>query len=207
MLGGSAWVASEAPAEPPLGQEVSDVRVLSPATDGDSSGRRQPSVGEAVTADEAVPASAVVDRPVAVVLPSLGVRAEVIELGLDPEGALEVPEDPAEVGWWRGGPAPGEEGAAVLAGHVDSYTGPGAFWRLAELAPGDRVEVVGADGTARVFVVDGVGRWPKDEFPTDAVYRQADGPELRLITCGGVFDERTRSYEDNIVVFASAVGR
>lgn len=146
----------------------------------------------------------VVHHPVAVSLPSLELEAPVIHLGLNGLGGLEVPGDPAVAGWWTGGPAPGEDGAAVLAGHVDSEHGPGVFWRLAELVPGDHIVVHGADGTSLTFVVDGVGRWPKSEFPTDAVYRQADGAELRLITCGGQFDRSARSYRDNVVVFATA---
>lgn len=159
---------------------------------------RPSGVGERTPAEEAAPA------PIVLEIPTVGIRADVIDLGLDDDGRLEVPEDFDEVGWWTGGPAPGEDGPAVLAGHVDSYEGPAVFWRLRELAPGDEVVVHRADGSARTFVVDGLGRWPKDDFPTDLVYREADGPELRLITCGGVFDEDVRSYRDNVIVFATA---
>ncbi|MGY2003538.1 class F sortase [Blastococcus sp. SYSU DS1024] len=194
LLGGSAWleVSPTAAPQPPLTRDVSDVRQVT-ATPG------APAVPEP---REPAPAVA---RPAGLLIPSLDLEVDLVDLGLDERGRLEVPEDPAQVGWWSGGPAPGADGAAVLAGHVDSYEGPGAFWRLGELAPGDRIELTAADGTVHAFVVDGVGRWPKTEFPTDAVYRQAEGPELRLITCGGPFDEDARSYRDNVVVFATAV--
>lgn len=201
LLGGSAWLGldpSAAP-QPPLSLEVTDVRqaAAAPVTP-------LPPAEQVAPPEPGAPAPAVA-RPAGLRIPSLDLEVDLVDLGLDARGRLEVPDDPAQVGWWEGGPAPGAHGAAVLAGHVDSYEGPGAFWRLGELAPGDRIEVTAADGTVHAFVVDGVGRWPKAEFPTDAVYRQADGPELRLITCGGPFDEADRSYRDNVVVFATAV--
>lgn len=136
---------------------------------------------------------------------AIGVRESLIGLDLDDRQRLEVPADAAVPGWYVRGPKPGEDGPAVIAGHVDSYQGPGVFWRLPELEPGDEIVVHRDDGSEVVFRVDRLGRWPKDEFPTDEVYREADGAELRLITCGGVFDENERSYRDNIIVFASAV--
>ncbi|WP_346622081.1 class F sortase [Blastococcus montanus] len=203
LLGGSAWLGTtpSAAPQPPLSGEVADVRQVAAAPLTTA-----PTTTVPPAAQPAVPAPApALARPAALSIPSLDLEVDLVDLGLDAQRRLEVPEDPAQVGWWSGGPAPGADGAAVLAGHVDSYEGPGAFWRLGELTPGDRIEVTAADGTVHAFVVDGVGRWPKSEFPTDAVYRQADGPELRLITCGGPFDEADRSYRDNVIVFATAV--
>jgi sortase (surface protein transpeptidase) len=146
-------------------------------------------------------------RPSEVEVPAIGVRAPIVELGLDTRGRLEVPSDPQAAGWWTGGPEPGASGPAVLAGHVDSFRGPGVFFRLPELARGDRIVVRNDDGAVAHFAVDRVERWPKDAFPTDAVYREADGAELRLITCGGTFDRQALRYLDNIIVFAHAVER
>jgi LPXTG-site transpeptidase (sortase) family protein len=164
-----------------------------------------PTTGDARTHDdtptsEASPPSA----PVAVAIARIQVQAELIELDLDDDGRLEVPADPDVAGWYLRGPRPGEAGPAVIAGHVDSRRGPAVFHRLPELAPGDEVVVHLADGEEVRFEVQRLERWPKDAFPTDAVYREAEGAELRLITCGGVFDQRTRRYEDNVIVFASA---
>jgi hypothetical protein len=140
--------------------------------------------------------------PVRVEIPGIGVAAPVIPLGLDAAGALEVPSDFATTGWWTGGPEPGEQGPAVVVGHVDSVAGPAVFHRLPELRPGDVVTVHRADGTAVDFVVDRLEQHPKAAFPTDAVYGSTDEAELRLITCGGEFDRSTRHYVDNHIVFA-----
>ncbi len=106
-------------------------------------------------------------------------------------------------GWWSGGAAPGATGPAVLVGHVATSAGPAVFARVHDLAPGDRVAVTGAGGTVVWFTIDRVERHHKDTFPTAEVYGPTAGPELRLVTCGGPFDRRSRSYRDNVVVFAS----
>jgi sortase (surface protein transpeptidase) len=140
--------------------------------------------------------------PVRVEIPSIGVRAPVIKLGLNPDRSLEVPKDFGDTGWWSGGPRPGEPGPAVIVGHVDSYTGPAVFYRLSELGRGDEIVVVGRDGSRSRFTVEGSERYPKDDFPTARVYGRTDGPTLRLITCGGDFDSSTGHYVDNAVVYA-----
>lgn len=150
-------------------------------------------------------ASAVDVRPVALRVPDAGVSVDLIDLGLDPAGALEVPVDPADAGWFRLGPAPGERGPAVIAGHVDSRAGPGVFYRLREMEPGDEVTVERADGQQVRFRVTGVLAVDKDEFPTDAVYGPTPLAELRLITCGGAFDRAEGSYVGNVIVSATRI--
>jgi sortase (surface protein transpeptidase) len=109
---------------------------------------------------------------------------------------------PLQAGWYRLGPTPGEVGPAVLLGHVDGNKQKGIFFRLKELVPGDRVTVSRMDGSVVPFVVTKVNQIDKDEFPTQAVYGDTAGPELRLITCGGSFDRAAHSYRDNIIVYA-----
>lgn len=140
--------------------------------------------------------------PVRIEIPSLGVRAPIIRLGLNPDRSLEVPKDFGDTGWWSGGSRPGEAGPAVIVGHVDSHTGPAVFYRLSELRKGDTVVVVRRDGSRARFTVQGSERFPKDEFPTARVYGRTDGPTLRLITCGGDFDSSTGHYVDNTIVYA-----
>jgi sortase (surface protein transpeptidase) len=141
-------------------------------------------------------------RPVRIEIPDIGVAAAVIRLGLNRDGSMQVPADYGLPGWFTGGPAPGETGPAVIAGHIDSRHGPAVFYRLRELRAGDRVTVARADGTAVRFAVDSVVQYPKQAFPTEAVFGPAPEPLLRLITCGGTFDRSRRSYRDNIVVTA-----
>jgi hypothetical protein len=140
--------------------------------------------------------------PVRVRMPSIGVDSPLVRLGVDGDGVLVPPEDFGRAGWFADGPVPGEVGPAVIAGHVDSYEGPAVFFRLRDLTVGDEVLVDLADGTTERFTVSGTDRYPKDRFPTDAVYGPTPRAELRLITCGGEFDSDRRSYRDNVVVFA-----
>ncbi|MBW3620328.1 MAG: class F sortase [Actinobacteria bacterium] len=135
-------------------------------------------------------------------IPAIGVESELVGLGLQDDGRMEVPPGAYPAGWYTGAPTPGELGPAILAGHVDHGGRAGVFWRLRELQPGDTVEVGRADGATAVFRVTRVEQHAKDAFPTAAVYGDLDHAGLRLITCGGAFDRDAHSYEDNIVVFA-----
>jgi hypothetical protein len=156
-------------------------------------------------APEAVDAA----EPVSVNLPSIGVTSDLMRLGLNDDGTVQVPplEREDRAGWYERGPAPGALGPAVILGHVDSAQyGPGVFFDLGAVQPGDTVEVARADGSVVAFVVDRVEVHPKEEFPTIDVYGNTDDSQLRLITCGGDFDSSARSYEDNVIVFATLSG-
>jgi hypothetical protein len=142
--------------------------------------------------------------PTRVVVPALGLDSALVPLGTGPAGQLEPPESPDVAGWFAGGAVPGQPGPAVLAGHVDSRSGPGVFFRLADLRPGDRVDVVGPDGTV-AFRVSWTEATAKAEFPTDRVYGPTPVPELRLVTCGGAFDRGTGHYRGNVIVHADLV--
>jgi hypothetical protein len=138
--------------------------------------------------------SAQVSPPVTLTTPSIGVQTSLIRLGLAADGTLQVPQSTAVAGWYTGSPRPGAVGSAVIAGHIDSRTG---------LRPGDRVYVRRADGTLAVFRVTAVRQFPKDSFPTSAVYGPTPDPEVRLITCGGTFDPQLGSYLSNTIVYAA----
>jgi sortase (surface protein transpeptidase) len=140
--------------------------------------------------------------PVRLQVPAAGIDAPLVRLGLDERGALEVPQRPEQAGWFGRGARPGERGAAVIAGHVDSAVGPAAFYRLGALHPGDAIRVHRRDGSAVGFRVRRVERWPKARFPTARVYGATQRPSLRLITCGGAFDAASGHYVDNTIVFA-----
>jgi hypothetical protein len=152
-----------------------------------------------VSADS--PASA--PDPVRLSVPTVGIDTALTGIAVDAAGALVPPSDDTIAGWYRSGPAPGEVGPAVLTGHVDSREGPAVFFRLRDIAVGDPVSVVRADGTTLRFTVTRVARYPKNAFPTAEVYSPTAGPELRLITCGGDFDRGARSYLDDVVLYAA----
>jgi LPXTG-site transpeptidase (sortase) family protein len=141
--------------------------------------------------------------PVRLQIPAIDVSTPLVKLGRLPDGSLEVPKNWDTAGWYDEGPRPGQPGPAVILGHVDSKTGPAVFYQLRTLRAGDTVRVSLADGRILVFRVQRVQRYPKDEFPTEAVYFPTLNRELRLITCGGEFDYAAGSYRDNIVVYAT----
>ena len=149
----------------------------------------------------AVPAS-IHGTPDRLQIDSIGVDAPVVDLQRSADQTLEVPGWD-DAGWWDRGPEPGDRGPAVIAGHVDSKSGPAVFYRLRDLKPGEPIRVVLDDGRTVTFTVDRSERFAKDAFPTLDVYGLTPGPELRLITCDGDFDRSVGHYVDNLVVYAT----
>jgi sortase (surface protein transpeptidase) len=145
-------------------------------------------------------------RPVRIVIPAIRVSAPVIPLHLNRDRTLQVPKVWTQAGWFVGGPEPGETGAAVIVGHVDSKSGPAVFYRLRALRRGDLIKVVLKNRSSVRFVVTTMRKVPKKRFPTTLVYGRTTTPTLRLITCDGRFDRSTGHYVDNYVVFATLVG-
>lgn len=141
--------------------------------------------------------------PERVRIPDIGVDAPLEQLHLLADGSLAGPAQWADAGWYADGTRPGDVGPAVIAGHIDSTSGPAVFYRLDELRAGALVEVF-EDGRWAPFRVTSVGRYPKDAFPTGRVYGPTPDAQLRLITCGGAFDHARKSYLDNTVVYAVA---
>jgi hypothetical protein len=150
-------------------------------------------------------APAPVASPVSLTIPLIGVRTNLITLGLAQGGAMQVPSSTTVAGWYTGSPRPGSIGSAIIVGHIDSETGPGVFYRLSEVRSGDDVFVKRADGTTAEFRVTSIQTYLKDQFPTEEVYGPTPDAELRLITCGGAFDSATGHYLSNIVVYATEV--
>lgn len=141
--------------------------------------------------------------PTRVKVAAIGLDSSLETLHLGADGVLDPPKGFAKAGWYADGTAPGDIGPAVIAGHVDSKAGPAVFYRLRELSAGDRIEVTRGGKVLR-FTVTRTAWYPKNKFPTAQVYGPTPDRQLRLITCGGVFDHRLRSYKDNFVVYAVA---
>jgi hypothetical protein len=142
--------------------------------------------------------------PVRIRIPAARVDSGLQRLGKEADGTIEVPKDPDVAGWYADGPRPGQRGPAVILGHVDSRTGPAVFFRLARVRPGNIVRIDRSDGTTADFRVTRLLRVPKNRFPTEHVYAPSLDTSLRLVTCGGRFDPKTRNYQDNVIVFAVA---
>ncbi len=141
--------------------------------------------------------------PVAIRIPSIKVSADVINLGLNEDKTVEVPENPAEVGWYSKGPKPGQFGSAVMLGHLDSKTGPAVFYKLRSLEPGQKITVRRADDSIGHFEVVKVATYKNEDFPASKVYTgSADWPALNLVTCGGEYDRKAGGYQSNVVVYA-----
>ncbi|MEY9870991.1 hypothetical protein ABH931_000445 [Streptacidiphilus sp. MAP12-33] len=141
-------------------------------------------------------------------IPAIKLDATLGTIGLQSDGTLETPpfDRPTQADWYRQGPTPGERGAAVIAGHMDTPQVPQAvFFRLKDLKKDQRIEITRDDGTTAVFSVDAVDTFKKDAFPSGKVYGPVNDAELRLITCGGSLTA-DRHWDSNVVVFAHLTG-
>ena len=142
-------------------------------------------------------------RPTRVLIPSIGVDAPLETLARDAKGVLQPPTAWADAGWYAKGVVPGDTGAAVIAGHLDTTKRAAVFVNLRQLRAGDRIQVRMSDGRTLHFTVTAAKVVQKALFPTSAVYGATPDPELRLITCSEPFDEVHGIYADNLVVFAT----
>ena len=140
--------------------------------------------------------------PVRLRIPEAGVDASVVQVGLTPQGWIQAPTDWDVAAWYEGGPRPGQEGPAVIVGHIDSRSGPAVFQRLPTLRMGASIQVERQDGTSVTFRVASRRQVAKQNFPAADIYTPTLKSSLILITCGGLFDRTTGHYRDNIVVTA-----
>jgi hypothetical protein len=166
---------------------------------------RRPIHKTTVIPSKVIPLVAVRSTPVELQIPAIALTVSLSTLGLDPNGTVQVPTDIQQPGWYRLGPSPGQEGSAVILGHVDSYQGPAVFFKLRSLVAGDMVDVTLADGVDAQFKVTSVAMYLKTDFPDQAVYASQGFSALQLVTCAGAFDTQTGHYLSNIVVYTSLV--
>lgn len=179
------------------GQEI-DIDAQPPTSTLDSGSERSP----------AEPPGLAESIPVWVDVPEIDARSSLVPLGLNADRTIAVPSvhEPMQAGWYQLGPTPGEQGPAVILGHVNGDGKDGIFARLDELRAGNEIHVGREDGTVVQFTVTRMAQVPKDRFPTDEVYGDTADAELRLITCGGAYDETAGSYRDNIIAYTTYTG-
>ncbi|WP_135503599.1 class F sortase [Planococcus koreensis] len=144
-------------------------------------------------------------KPESLKIPAIGVNTSVQHLGTTENGEMAVPDDIDEVSWFSPGYQPGQNGRAVIAGHVDGIDGPAVFWDLSELQPGDEITVEG-EGRQLIYKVHTMESVPLDEADVPNIFGYSSSPELVLITCSGTYDFSRGTREERLVVYASYVG-
>jgi hypothetical protein len=164
-----------------------------------------PGASAAGTVGAAGTASVRRSLPLTVSIPAIGVRSPLLRLGNNRDGSMAVPSlgtGAQLAAWYRYSVTPGQLGASVIEGHVDGYTGPGVFFRLGALVPGDHIYIRLADRQTVTFRVTGVRMYLKSKYPASLIYHATGYAALRVITCGGQFDPGTGHYLSSVVVFA-----
>lgn len=205
--------AQRTPVEPPLSNPTSTVApdatdsIPAPKASSPSAAASRSAAAKSSPSDTGKGVGALnYSTPTSVSIPAIKVTSSLLKLGLNKDKTVEVPplSKNSQAGWYKYSPTPGQVGPSIIVGHIDSKEyGEGIFFRLGSLKAGNGVDVTRADGKIAHFTVTTVARYPKTNFPTQKVYGNIDHPGLRLITCGGSFDSKTRSYRDNIVAYAT----
>ncbi len=143
--------------------------------------------------------------PVSISIPSIGIKADIEETGILENGEMGVPEDVDQVGWFEPGFQAGAKGHAVLAGHVDSLSGPAVFYELDKLEIGDQFTLTDADGREMVFEVRETESFVTDQAPVEEIFGRSDRRMVNLITCTGDYNRSIGSHEERLVVSAELV--
>lgn len=143
-------------------------------------------------------------EPLVLEIPAINIEADVQHLGTTESGEMAVPDNEADVSWFSPGYTPGENGRAVIAGHVDGVDGPAVFWDLIKLKKGDEVRIKG-DGQELVYRVHTMESVPLELADVPGIFGYTSSPELVLITCSGTYDFSRGTREERLVVYASLV--
>lgn len=132
------------------------------------------------------------------------IKLEVEEIGLDENDQLEVPQSWDNVGWYRKSAKPGENGNVIIDGHYDNNNGlPAAFWPLKNIRVNDTVIL--KDKLNRSFTYEVIDTFYVDIDDPERlqVFKESDNPTLTLITCGGIWDYTSGTYNKRLVVKAN----
>lgn len=145
-------------------------------------------------------------EPTRMIIPTLSFDEPITEnLGLNDDKTIEVPQDYSAVGWYNLSQTPGERGPSIYLGHVSSKEGPEVFHELYKLNSGDEIVMEREDGIKAVYQVYDLESVPIDDFPTEKVYGKIKNSEIRLITCAGDYNDLTRRFSQNTIVYAALV--
>jgi len=143
-------------------------------------------------------------QPTSLQIPAIDLEAQVQHLGTTENGEMAVPNTIEDVSWFSPGYEPGENGRAVIAGHVDGVDGPAIFWDLSKLELGDEVVVQDKERTL-TFKVHTMESVPLDLADVSQVFGYTSSPELVLITCSGTYDFDRGTREERLIVYASLI--
>lgn len=146
-------------------------------------------------------------KPVTLEIPAIGVKSDIENVGELENGQMGVPDSVDNVGWFEPGTLPGNRGSSVMAGHIDSLTGPAVFYKLDQLKKGDEVVVKDADGKSLTFIVTQTKRYPRKDAPIDEIFGFSYGSRLNLITCTGEFNRKAKTHEERLVVYTELEGQ
>ncbi|MCM2675404.1 class F sortase [Alkalicoccobacillus plakortidis] len=144
-------------------------------------------------------------KPVEIRIPSLGVEANIEDVGVLDNGQMGVPEDVDGVGWFEPGTNPGAIGNSVMAGHVDSRTGPAVFFELEDLVEGDEIIVMDDEGKELTFEVKSKESYDRNDAPINDIFGATDTRSLNLITCSGTFNREVGTHDERLVVYTELV--
>ncbi|WP_158541108.1 class F sortase [Sporosarcina sp. BI001-red] len=145
--------------------------------------------------------------PVTLEIPAIGVKTDIENVGELENGQMGVPDGVDNVGWFEPGTLPGNSGSSVMAGHIDSLTGPAVFYKLDRLKKGDEVVVRGEDGKSLTFIVTRTEKYPRKDAPIEEIFGFSYGSRLNLITCTGEFNRKAKTHEERLVVYTELKGQ
>ena len=115
------------------------------------------------------------------------VMAEVYPVGLieegDKKGQMDTIEDPDVAAWYEPGPAPGEQGNALVNGHKSWKGKIGRFSVLWNMEEGQKVAIEREDGSVLYFRVTSVDFYPYNDYPESVMDMESDTAKIGRASC------------------------
>ena len=147
------------------------------------------------------------DLPRYLVIPKLRVKARVLSVGLDAQGAMKTPANVFDTAWFNQSSLPGQAGAMLIDGHVSSWTAHGVFHDLKKLSSGDIITIQRGDNAMFNYQVAKVQIYDADNVDMVAATMSIDAtkPGLNLISCAGDVISGTNDFNKRIIVFATQI--